>query len=267
MSLYWHPKALRKGNNAELLNDHTKDYRPLPSVAVILPVLDEATNLQRLTKEIRELECEPDEIIVVDGGSTDETIAVAQSFGLKLISTHRGRGHQILTGLYSAESDIILVLHADMVIEDEVISKIKQTMIDQSIPGGAIGNRFVGSSGFMKFVALLNFLRARYYGISFGDQGQFFWRQQATHLNWVVAFPVMEDIELSVRMKKAGRPLYLNGGIMSSTRRWEKHNKLFNFFRLLHFIVRFYFASEKHKPQVAKRIYQEYYHEDLPDTL
>jgi glycosyltransferase involved in cell wall biosynthesis len=241
--------------------------RSEPSVSVVIPTLNEHANVRRLLAELAGLKHPPAGIIIVDGGSTDATPKIAWENQVRFIAAGRGRGRQILRGVTASDDDIVLILHADMHIDAEIINGITRAMVQGTAPGGAVGNRFDSDSRAMRFIQWLNYCRARFFGISFGDQGQFFWRKQALAQGWVQPYPIMEDMELSLRMKKAGRPLYLNGGIRSSTRRWDQKNKFFNFFHLLWFIIRYRCTREKRKHLVAQKIYNEYYNENLSDTL
>jgi glycosyltransferase involved in cell wall biosynthesis len=250
-----------------LVPNDIKGKASQPSIAVIIPTLNERPNLRRLLAELAALNKPPDEIVVVDANSIDGTPDVARDSQVRLIAAQRGRGQQILQGVAASNSDIALILHADMRFESEIIAKISQAMAQHSAPGGAVGNRFMSLSKAMKLIQWMNHCRARFFGVSFGDQGQFFWIKQALEQNWIQPYPIMEDVELSLRMKKAGKPLYLHGGIRSSTRRWDQKNKFFNLVHLVSFLIRYRCTREKRKPIVVKKIYSAYYKENLPDTL
>ena len=208
-------------------------------ISVIMPVLNEA---DRVEAAIQSVCSEPEvaEIIVVDGGSRDATCKRARLAGATVLSGPLGRGHQVCAGMAVATGDVILVLHADTELEPGGINRMLQALAGYpSITGGAFGMRFTGHSLGLRMVACLNNWRARWFGISFGDQGQFFRRDA---LNMMGGFPdmmLMEDVELSLRLKQFGRPLFIRRGVRVSQRRWVRRGFAKNLWRVLTLFIRY----------------------------
>jgi rSAM/selenodomain-associated transferase 2 len=208
-------------------------------VSVIMPVLNEADRVEAAIQSVRS-EPAVAEIIVVDGGSRDATCEHARQAGAVVLSGPRGRGRQVRAGLKLATGDVILVLHADTELVAGGINRMLRDLADYpSIAGGAFEMRFTTHSLGLRTVACLNNWRARWCGISFGDQGQFFRRDA---LNTMGGFPdmmLMEDVELSLRLKQFGRPLFIRRGVRVSQRRWVRRGFVRNLWRVLTLFIRY----------------------------
>jgi rSAM/selenodomain-associated transferase 2 len=214
-------------------------FPSVEKVSVIMPVLNEA---DRVEGAIQSVHSEPEvaEIVVVDGGSGDATCERARQAGAVVISGPRGRGPQVRAGLDLATGDVILVLHADTILTAGGMKRMLQALADHPrIAGGAFEMRFTGDSLGLRAVACLNNWRARWCGISFGDQGQFIRRDA---LNMMGGFPdmmLMEDVELSLRLKQFGRPLFIGRGVHVSQRRWERRGFVKNLRKVLTLFIRY----------------------------
>jgi rSAM/selenodomain-associated transferase 2 len=209
------------------------------SISVIVPVLNEE---RRIEGVIGSLRAEPDivEIIVVDGGSDDRTREKARRTGVKVLSGVRGRGHQVNAGIAHAHGDVILVLHADTVLlAGSIEHMLKALQTFPSAPGGAFKMTFEGQSCRLRLVAWLNNVRAGWMGISFGDQGQFFRREALAAIGGIPEMMLMEDVELSMRMKRLARPLFIKPGVRVSTRRWQRTEFFGNVGKVLKLFLRY----------------------------
>jgi rSAM/selenodomain-associated transferase 2 len=197
-------------------------FGPVNTVSVVVPVLNEVQNIPTCL-EILQRERDVVEIIAVDGGSTDGTQEKAGSMGVQVIQTKRGRGYQIKVGVEHCRGDVILVVHADCRIQEGIPSLILRELSEKPhCLGGSLGMEYLRNSMKQRLIATVNNVRARWAGISFGDQGQFF-RREALPL--ILGFPelvLMEDVELSMRLKQHGSQCFIPKGIAVSTRRWEK---------------------------------------------
>lgn len=200
---------------------YRRRYGPVSTVSVIVPTLNETGRIEHCLASLRDQEGIAD-IIVVDGGSTDGTPAAAAAAGARVIHTRPGRGHQIRTGIDATSGDLFWVLHGDSAINPgtarRVVERLNQT---PSAPGGACGMQFAPADWKNGLVRRLNHLRARYVGIAFGDQGQFVRAEALAEMNGFPDLDLMEDVELSLRLKELGKPLYVDGGITVSSRRWQ----------------------------------------------
>jgi len=202
---------------------------PVRDISVIVPTLNESETLSGALDSIRS-EKGFLESVVVDGGSSDNTKEVAGGLGAMVVESEKGRGNQITRGVSICQGDIVLILHADCRIVPGTFNRILQTLNNNpKCIGGSLGMHYDFNSFNNQVLSLLNNTRARWTGISFGDQGQFF-RKGA--LDTFVEFPeqmLMEDIELSLRLKENGAICHIPDGILVSHRRWKERGVFSNF--------------------------------------
>jgi rSAM/selenodomain-associated transferase 2 len=211
--------------------------REVRTVSVIVPALNEALVLPAFLHSVREWDDTVTEVVLCDGGSTDGTAEQAAAAGLTVVHSPPGRGRQCRAGIARATGDAVFLAHMDMTLGPEVPRRIVEALNRSDAAGGAVGCRFDRAPLFLRLITWLNSARARWFGVSFGDQGQFF-RREALHV--LGGFPdlqIMEDVELSLRMKREGLPLYLGGGIVVSARRWERVGHLRNAFNILRLLA------------------------------
>lgn len=235
---------------------------PVCTLAVVVPALNEAKALHDCLRSLLRMSPSPDEIIVVDGGSTDCTCSIAEELGAAIIVTARGRGRQIAAGVAIARSDAVLVVHADSVVQPDAGARVIDALnANPAAIGGAVGQRFDAGSLKLCAIEMLNEIRAFFFGISFGDQGQFFRRAALTEIGDFPPLPLMEDVEFSLRARTAGPVLYLGGGIVSSDRRWQRENWLRRCLTVLA-ITTVYRIRRGDGDQVAAALYHRYYSEN-----
>ena len=198
-------------------------FAPPRSLAVVIPVRDEAANLAGCISSVREAGAVA-EIVVADGGSRDATRELAAEHGATVVQSPPGRGVQIAAGVAACRADAVLVLHADCRLAagaaDRVLSALAAA---PDAAGGALAMRFPGRflGAGPGLVSGLNSLRARLTGISFGDQAQFFRREALDRAGGFPAMALMEDVELCLRLRAQGRMLLLPPGVEASDRRWQ----------------------------------------------
>jgi rSAM/selenodomain-associated transferase 2 len=200
---------------------HERTYPSPRAVSVIVPTLNEA---DRITRCLSSLTADRNvaDIVVADGGSSDQTVALAQDLGATVVCGRRGRGAQIRNGIEAASGDLLMVLHADCVLKCGVLSAvIDRLKREPHAPGGAIGMRFEEENTSLRVISALNNLRARFTGIAFGDQAQFVRRSALDSRGGFPDLMLMEDVEMSLRLKEQGRPLFLANGVVVSSRRWQ----------------------------------------------
>ncbi len=229
------------------------------SISVIIPALNEAERIGRLLSDLRERPWIA-EVIVADGGSVDGTAAVARRYGARVVAGGRGRGVQIRSAADTARGDVLLILHADSRLGHDVTDRVILALTaDRDAAGGCFGMRFRGSGVRQRAVAGLNNLRAIVTGISFGDQAQFV---RADALKRIGGFPdlmLMEDVELSLRLKSCGGAVYLGPGVSVSGRRWQAGRFLENLRTVVGLFFRYLLERRLGVRMDAERYYRAYY--------
>jgi len=180
------------------------------------------------------------EVIAADGGSRDATCDVARRYGAVVVPAPLGRGIQIRAGTNQATGDAVLILHADSRLEPGAVQRVLCTLNqDFRLAGGAMAMGFHPGGKTQRIIAGLNNLRTRLTGIAFGDQAQFY-RVEA--LGQTGGFPdqmLMEDVELSLRLKSVGRLAFLGRGVSVSARRWERQDVSVNLKTVLSLFARY----------------------------
>jgi hypothetical protein len=188
-------------------------------LSVVVPARNEGRGLGRCLESLEGTGV--GEIVVADGGSTDGTASLAAGLGAKVVAAGGGRGGQIAAGLAVCRGEAILVLHADAVVAPDVPARILAALARHpEAAGGVVGMAYDARRPGLGVLGLLNALRARFLGIGFGDQGQFFRREALEGAGGFPALALMEDVELSLRLREAGETLCLGGGVTASGRRW-----------------------------------------------
>jgi glycosyltransferase involved in cell wall biosynthesis len=193
------------------------------SLAVVIPALNDAVSLEITLKSLASQSVPAKRVVIVDGGSRDETVAAAQAFGAEvLVVPNRGRGGQIAAGVATVDDDVVVIGHADMVFPTNALETVRRKLIDDaSCPGGSLGHRFDSPRRVYRFIEWLDRRRARR-GDSYGDQAQFFRRDWLARVGGFPDQSIMEDVELSRRLQALGRLAYLDVPVTVSPRRFER---------------------------------------------
>jgi glycosyltransferase involved in cell wall biosynthesis len=193
------------------------------TLAVVIPTLNEESALSVLFDSLKRQSMPAERVIVADGGSIDGTAEVARRHGATvLVVPGRGRGGQIAAVLSQVCEDLVLVAHADMRLPGDALAAIRSWLSEHpGCPGGCLGHRFDSRMPALRLIEWFDARRARR-GESYGDQGQFFRSDLLRSADGFPDQPIMEDIELSRRLRSLGSPAYLDVPVVVSARRFER---------------------------------------------
>jgi len=211
-------------------------------LSVILPVLNEEAGIAEALQDLSKLRARGVEVIVVDGGSRDDTVALAQPLCDRLITAPRGRGAQMNAGAGVARGDVLLFLHADTRLPADADRLLLDGLAASSRPWGRFDVRIAGRHPLLPLIAATMNLRSRLTGIATGDQAIF---AEGSAFAAIGGFPdiaLMEDIVLSRRLKRLGRPLCLRPHVLTSGRRWEQHGVVHTILTMWRLRLAFFFG-------------------------
>ncbi|KYZ86303.1 glycosyl transferase [Alcanivorax sp. KX64203] len=193
-------------------------------LSVVIPVLNEAPRLRWLLPKLRRHLWDQDEIIVVDGASTDDTVSVAEEGADKVLHCDRGRARQMNFGAERACGDLLWFLHADSGLRREQPAALRY------LPEGPLWGRFdvrlKGRHPLFPIIGGAMNLRSRWTGIATGDQGIFVDRLLFLDVGGFPLQPLMEDVALSACLRRHGKPLCLHPRMVVDSRRWQQHGVL-----------------------------------------
>jgi rSAM/selenodomain-associated transferase 2 len=188
-------------------------------ISVIIPALNEEKNISPTIQSIIPLQ--PHEIIVVDGGSTDCTVAVCRKLAVRVLPSPCGRATQMNLGAQQATGEVLLFIHADTQLPFSALDDIGRALADPRIVGGRFDVRLEGKHWMLKLIGALISLRSRISRVATGDQGIFVRRDVFAELGGYPDLPLMEDIALSRALKRRGMLACLRSRVVTSARRWE----------------------------------------------
>lgn len=191
-------------------------------LSIIVPVLDEASGLPLLFEQQALLQAQGAELILVDGGSTDGSDALIEQRGLRLVRAPRGRAVQMNAGAAAARGDALLFLHADTRLPPHAMQRLTRVLPAQALAWGRFDVAIDGQAPLLRLVAWMMNARSRLTGIATGDQALFMTRAAFDAVGGFPAQPLMEDIEISRRLRRLARPICLRERVCTSGRRWEQ---------------------------------------------
>lgn len=192
-----------------------------PALSIVIPALNEAAGIEATLRALQPLRARGVELVLADGGSGDGTAALARTWVDAVADAPRGRALQMNAGAALARAEVLLFLHADT-----RLPPLADVLVLQAVATGACWGRFdvriEGRPWMLRVIATLMNLRSRASGIATGDQAIFVTREAFDRVGGFPAQPLMEDVEISRRLKRLGRPACLSAKVCTSGRRWEQ---------------------------------------------
>lgn len=190
-------------------------------LSVIVPVLNEAAVIETALRALQPLRAAGHEVIVADGGSSDGTQNLARPWCDTLVNAELGRAVQMNAGAAAARGDVLLFLHADTQLPADAAQAL-QVFLTTSKAWGRFDARLSGSRFLFKVISWFMNTRSRLTGICTGDQALFVRRSAFERLGGFAAQPLMEDIELSRRLRDVSRPYCVVSPVTTDSRRWQQ---------------------------------------------
>ncbi len=190
------------------------------TLTIVMPTLNEAAGVVGCVQALQTWRQKGAEVIVVDGGSTDATIALVKPWVDRVIVAPLGRAAQMNAGAQQASGDVLLFLHADTLLPPEGFEQLRFALAKGAC-WGRYDVRILGSSVMLGVVSKLMNIRSKLTHIATGDQAIFVRREV---FDLVGGFPnqiLMEDIEISKILRRQYAPACLAGPVLTSGRRWE----------------------------------------------
>jgi len=219
-------------------------------ISIIIPTLNEEKNLENLLEQLRKLKTERTEIIVSDGGSTDNTRSVAERFADTTVISQRGRALQLNAGANYATGEILWFLHSDSKLyfdyEAEIISQLSTRS------WGWCTTKLDSAKWIFRLIESMMNFRSKMTHIATGDQGFFVRKTSFIQVNKFPEIALMEDIVMSRNLKKVGDPYVSKKEIHTSCRKWEREGPIRTIFRMWMLRARLCFGAS---PERLAKVY------------
>lgn len=195
------------------------------TISIIVPVLNEGAGIEAALMALSTYRSRGAELIVVDGGSRDDTCALASPLADRVVEAPRGRAAQMNAGAAVARGDVLLFLHVDTRLPADADALIRGRLAQSARAWGRFDVRF-DRTGFLSLIAFMMNLRSRLTGIATGDQAIFVTRSAFEAVGSFPPLALMEDIAISARLKRISRPICIATPVTTSARRWQERGVL-----------------------------------------
>ena len=220
-------------------------------LSIVVPVLNEAAEIETTLQALAPLRTRGCEVIVVDGGSADDTLALAKSLADRTIAAPRGRASQMNAGGATAKGDVLLFLHADTRLPENADALVIDALSRSRRAWGRFDVRF--TKGALPLIAWTMNVRSRLTGIATGDQAMFVTRKAFEGVGGFPEIALMEDIALSARLKRISRSACVSARVTTSPRRWQKHGTIRTILLMWRLRFAYFFGAP---PEALARAYR-----------
>ncbi len=188
-------------------------------ISVIIPALNEALLIE---KTIKSTAGDNIEVIVVDGGSSDDTKKIASKAGATVITSAKGRASQMNEGAQKASGDILLFLHADTILPAKYDDLIRVVAKSNQLAAGAFHLSITPSTQSTRITERMVKFRSTFMKMPYGDQAIFMRKETFEKVGGYQDIPIMEDFDIIRKLKRTGHIKILSEAVKTSNRRWEK---------------------------------------------
>lgn len=219
----------------------------MAKLSIIVPVLNEEKFLARQQEKFKSFLNDGHEILVIDGGSKDKTMKIANLIGCKTFVTKPSRGHQLHFGAEKSNNEHLLFLHADTLLPSNAAELINHALTPANKHWGRFNVRFSNTKLIFLIIAWFMNKRSCLTGISTGDQALFVKRKSYFNCGGFPDFPIMEDIEISKRLKKIAFPVCIPNEAICSSRKWESQGVFKTIFKMWRLRLMFFYGVSTEK--------------------
>ncbi len=216
-------------------------------ISIIIPTLNEEATLAQFLPKLQSYRERGHEIILVDGGSHDQSLVVARPLVDRFIQTVKGRAHQMNEGADVAKHDILLFLHADTGLPELADSFILQALDSEKHHWGRFNVRLSGEKFIFNVISSAMNLRSAISGVATGDQAIFVKKLIFEEVGLFDRIPLMEDVALSKKLLKYSKPYCLKQVVRISSRRWENNGIWKTVFLMWGLRLAYYFGVKPEK--------------------
>jgi len=234
-------------------NGLTTPTRNNARLSVVVPALNEAAGIEATLDALAPLRARGHEVIVVDGGSNDDTAARARAKGALVLGAPRGRASQMNAGAARTHHDTLVFLHADSRLPADADRQVLAGLAASGRAWGRFDVAIAGRSPWLGVVASFMNRRSRLTGIATGDQAMFVRRDAFRRVGGFPEIALMEDIELSRRLKRLSPPLCLAACAVTSGRRWEAQGVWRTILRMWRLRLAYFLGAD---PERLRRAYE-----------
>jgi len=221
-------------------------------ISIVVPVLNEAPGIEQALRALQPLRASGHDVIVVDGGSTDGSAALAAPLADRVLSAERGRANQMNAGAQAACGDVLLFLHADSRLPELAAQLVLETLARTGRGWGRFDVRIDSRHLLLRLVGALMNWRSRLTGICTGDQAIFVSRELFFRLGGFPPIALMEDVALSRKLRRLSPPLCVSTPAQTSARRWERGGVVRTILLMWWLRLRYFFGAS---PAHLARIY------------
>lgn len=201
-------------------------------LSIIIPTLNESDAISEALESLQALRSHGHEVIVADGGSCDDTVALSRGCTDRTINTAKGRALQMNAGAQVAQGGVLVFLHADTRLPAAAEDLIKAAVVRERRRWGFFKVKLSGAHAMLRLIAVLMNLRSALTGIATGDQTLFVCRDVFESIGGFPQIPLMEDIAMTRRLKRRARPAVIREYVLTSSRYWEQHGILRSVLRM-----------------------------------
>ena len=214
-----------------------------PALCIVVPVLDEAPTLAPRLQALQTYRQRGARVVVVDGGSQDDTLEIARQHADLALLAPRGRAAQMNAGAAACPADVLLFLHADTILPEHADVLVRRATLGPFF-WGRFDVRIDSPRPLLRVVSTMMNLRSRWTGIATGDQALFVRHDLFRQVGGFPELPLMEDIAISRALKRHGPPACLRERVTTSARRWERDGVWRTIFLMWRLRAAYFFGAD-----------------------